>query len=145
MKYLVRQQHLWTNKFLNILDGLPWNFVKIFFIFRGGILAILVIRWSLLNQHQQVIIFHISIGTKFNKDIHGSGDVSYWLWWSPDFSSGMTMKTKFLVLTEVSQQLLDEFAMKSGGDVHVPLKMNCNIFGNPLTFHLVPSSGQNFK
>ncbi len=32
--------------------------------------------------------------------------------------------------------------MKCGSDVHVPLRMNCKNFGDPLTFHLAPSSGQ---
>ncbi len=30
--------------------------------------------------------------------------------------------------------------MKCGSDIHVPLRLNCNDFGDPLTFHLVPSS-----
>ncbi len=33
--------------------------------------------------------------------------------------------------------------MKPSADSHVPQRMNCNGFGDPLTFHLVPSSGQN--
>ncbi len=32
--------------------------------------------------------------------------------------------------------------MKCGSDVHVPLRMNCKNFGEPLTFHLAPSSGR---
>ncbi len=34
--------------------------------------------------------------------------------------------------------------MQFDTDIHVPLRMNSNNFGNPLTFHLVPSSGQTF-
>ncbi len=33
--------------------------------------------------------------------------------------------------------------MKFGTDIHVPL-MNCKLFGDLLTFHLAPSSGQHF-
>ena len=29
--------------------------------------------------------------------------------------------------------------------IHVPLRMNCKNFGDPLTFHRVPSSGQHFN
>ncbi len=32
--------------------------------------------------------------------------------------------------------------MNFGSDIHVPLKMNCSNFGDPLTFHPAPSSGQ---
>ncbi len=34
--------------------------------------------------------------------------------------------------------------MKFGTCIDVPVRMNCNHFSDPLTFHLVPSSGQNF-
>lgn len=34
-------------------------------------------------------------------------------------------------------------AMQFGTDTFVPFRMNCDSFGNPLTFHLDPSSGQN--
>lgn len=33
-------------------------------------------------------------------------------------------------------------AMTFGSDIHVPLRMNCNNFCGPLTFHPAPSSGQ---
>ncbi len=33
--------------------------------------------------------------------------------------------------------------MKFDARIDVPLKMNCNNFGDPLTSHVVPSSGQN--
>ncbi len=45
-----------------------------------------------------------------------------------------------LVQTEVSQQLSDEFCP----DIYVPLRMNCNNFGDALTLCLAPPSGQNF-
>ncbi len=32
--------------------------------------------------------------------------------------------------------------MKYGSDIHVLLRMTCKNFGDPLTFHLAPSSGQ---
>ncbi len=32
--------------------------------------------------------------------------------------------------------------MKFGSDIQVPLRMNCKNFGDPLTFHPAPSSGQ---
>ncbi len=34
--------------------------------------------------------------------------------------------------------------MEFVADIHVPLRMNYNNFGDPLTFHLAPSSGPNF-
>lgn len=33
--------------------------------------------------------------------------------------------------------------VKLGADIHVPLRMNWKMFGDPLTFLLAPSSGQN--
>ncbi len=52
----------------------------------------------------------------------------------------MTMRFPFVVLSEMSQQQLDEICheMKFGSDIHVPLRMNCNNFGDPSTFHLAP-------
>ncbi len=38
-----------------------------------------------------------------------------------------------------------EWIAKFGTDIHVPLRMNCMNFNGPLTFHLAPSSGQNFN
>ncbi len=35
--------------------------------------------------------------------------------------------------------------MKFGTDIHRAQKVNPNDFGDPLTFHLAPSSGQNFS
>ncbi len=35
--------------------------------------------------------------------------------------------------------------MKFATHIHVPLRMSCNNFGDPLTFHLLPSSGQSFQ
>ncbi len=40
----------------------------------------------------------------------------------------------------VDRQLL-WIMMKFGTDIHVPLWMNCNNFGDPLMFPLAPSSG----
>ncbi len=34
--------------------------------------------------------------------------------------------------------------MKFVSDIHVPLRMNCMYFDDPLTFPLAPSSGQTF-
>lgn len=42
--------------------------------------------------------------------------------------------------SKVSKQLLD--AMKLGTHIHVPFRMNCSKFGDPLTFYLVPLSGK---
>lgn len=36
-------------------------------------------------------------------------------------------------------------AMKSGTDIHVILRMNCNVFWDPQKFHLVPSLCQNLN
>lgn len=35
--------------------------------------------------------------------------------------------------------------MTVGADINVPLKMNCNNIGDPLTYHLAPSSDQTYK
>ncbi len=35
--------------------------------------------------------------------------------------------------------------MKFSTDIHVPVRMNCNQFADPLTFHTAPSSGQNLS
>lgn len=32
-----------------------------------------------------------------------------------------------------------------GADIHVPIRMNCNTFSDPLTFQLAPPSGQDFN
>ncbi len=61
-------------------------------------------------------------------------------WWFPDFSSSATMRFTFVDLIEMSQQLLDG----SPWDL-VPIRMNCSMFGDPLTFHLAPLSGQHFN
>ncbi len=36
----------------------------------------------------------------------------------------------------------DEIWFRPEGNFHVTLRMTCNNFGDPLTFHLTPSSGQ---
>ncbi len=35
--------------------------------------------------------------------------------------------------------------MKFGTDIHAPLSVYFNEFGDPLTFHLAPSSSQNLN
>ncbi len=35
--------------------------------------------------------------------------------------------------------------MKFVSEIHVSLRMNCNKFGDPLTFHVAPSKGQLFR
>lgn len=45
--------------------------------------------------------------------------LSYWLWWSPDFSTSNNMRFTFMVLSENCVQLqkrMEEF----GADIHVP-------------------------
>ncbi len=64
---------------------------------------------------------------------------SYWLWWSCDSSSSTTMRLTVVVKWTVSAAV-GWIVMKCGSDVHVPLKMNCKNFGDPLTFHLAPQS-----
>ena len=39
---------------------------------------------------------------------------------------------------------ISQIDLKSGSDIPVPLRMNCNNFGDPLTFHPVSSSGLHF-
>ena len=52
------------------------------------------------------------------------------------------MRLTFVVFTEMSTGwiIIIFFA-----DIHIPLRMNVNHFGDPLTFHLVPSLGQNLN
>lgn len=35
--------------------------------------------------------------------------------------------------------------MKFGLDIHVPQRINCNHFGDPLTFNVAPPFGRNFN
>lgn len=49
-----------------------------------------------------------------------------------------TMRSIFMVLREMSQQLFDEFQKEFGTNIHVTLRMNCIHFGDPLNFHLAP-------
>lgn len=54
-------------------------------------------------------------------------------WWSPDICLRLT----FAVLSEMSQKQLDGlWIMKVGALACVFPKINCNNFGDPLTFHL---------
>ena len=50
-----------------------------------------------------------------------SEDESYWLWWSSDFSSSATMRSTFVVHSEISQpycQTIGWFAVKLVAHVH---------------------------
>jgi len=48
----------------------------------------------------------------------------------------------FNLLGEISQHLLQT---KRDPDIPVPPRMHCDNFGDPLTFHLTPSSDQIYK
>lgn len=51
-----------------------------------------------------------------------------------------------LVHTEISQQLLDGWiTLRIGADSHIPLRMNCNHFDDPLTFHVGSKKGKNIS
>ncbi len=54
--------------------------------------------------------------------------------------SRKTLTFEFWIQTEIAQQTVDGWI--GWFDVHVPLRMNCSNFGDLLTFHLAPSSGQ---
>ncbi len=56
--------------------------------------------------------------------------------------SSTTMRLTFVVLSEMAQTI-GWIVMKCVTDINVPLKMKNNHFGDPLTFPLAPSSGQN--
>ncbi len=60
--------------------------------------------------------------------------------WSLDSSA--TIRLTFVALTKTNIRWI---AIKFGTDIQVPLRMNCNHFDEPLTFHIAPSSGQNFN
>ncbi len=47
--------------------------------------------------------------------------------------------------TDFGDPPFDWIAVKFGTHVHASLRINCNNFGDPLTFNLAPSSGQNFN
>ena len=50
----------------------------------------------------------------------------------------LTFPGTFLVLSEMSQQLLD--GLTFGGHIHVTLRINCYNFHDPLTFYLAPKT-----
>ncbi len=54
---------------------------------------------------------------------------------------------KFMVTTDLRdhQTTIWWIAMKIVTDIHIPLSMNCNYFGDPLIFHLIPLVSQKFK
>lgn len=54
-----------------------------------------------------------------------------------DFTSSATLVVPFVVLSEMSRKQLDELPW-----TFIPLRMSCNDFVNPITFHLAPSSSQ---
>ncbi len=41
--------------------------------------------------------------------------------------------------------IIGQIAIKFGTNIHVPLRMNSNNFGDTLTFHLAPPAGQNLN
>ncbi len=57
-------------------------------------------------------------------------DESHWLWWSSDFPSSATMRLTFVVLSEMSLLDIGWIYMKVCADLHVPLRMNPNDFGD---------------
>lgn len=64
-------------------------------------------------------------------------DQSYWLWWY--------LVDIFVVLSEIFQQQLDGLPLNLAQTMTFPLRMISNIFGDPVTFHLEPASGQNYN
>ncbi len=52
------------------------------------------------------------------------------------------MRFRFVLLGEMAQQLILWIVMKFSTNIHVPLRMNCLNFGEPLTSNLAPSSDQ---
>lgn len=74
---------------------------------------------------------------KYGTEIHGSH-----MMYPTDFGGTPTfpLRWTFVVLSEMS---IGWIAMTLGPHVDVPLRMNYNIFGDPLTFQ--SSSGQNFN
>lgn len=51
-----------------------------------------------------------------------------------------------LVQTEISQELLDGWiTLRIGADSHIPLRMNCNHFDDPLTFRVGSEMGKNIS
>ncbi len=74
-------------------------------------------------------------GTKFCTDIHGFHIVIY----SNDFSSSATIDICGFECLESSRQPVEELLWNLVQTFFVPHKMNCD------SFHLVPSSDQNFN
>lgn len=50
-----------------------------------------------------------------------------------------------VVLSEILRVTSEWIALKFGTDFNVSLMMDCNKFGDPSTFHLPPSLGQNYN
>lgn len=53
--------------------------------------------------------------------------------------ANLAKKAATWLQTEISHQLLERFVMKSITDIHVPLRMNCNNFNDPLLYDKIPS------
>lgn len=83
-------------------------------------------------------------------------------WWSTDFSTGKNLDqhVKFSVIqwnTSVNSYWMDSWLQDDifhwfwwSFDfftciIYIPLRMNCEIFGHLLPFHLVPTLGQNWS
>lgn len=85
------------------------------------------IYWMYCNK-----IFHV-----FSRLLE---DESSWLWWSYGFSSGATMRFIFVVLSEISQQLLDGHTWNA---VHT--SMSCKNLGDTLVFSSGAIIGSKFQ
>lgn len=55
----------------------------------------------------------------------------------PDFSSSAIVRLKCLVQGEMSQELLDCFALKICTHIHMPFKINCKHFGDSTIFYVM--------
>ncbi len=113
--------------------GLPRNLVQIFKVPRGWILMLMLMpltTFPLVPPAGQSFLlssemFRCSrwIGTNFCKDIHGSQRMS-----PNDFNDPFFFSSRFKCLNDYW------IVIKKSH----PSRMNCNNFGDPLTFHLTP-------
>lgn len=93
-----------------------------------------IFKWSIL----------ITIGCvalQFGTDIYSAQTSgSYLLWGSPDYSYGNIMMVTFVFLEKCWMG-----CRESWSHTHVPLRVKCNDFGDPLISHLASSPGLYFN
>ena len=76
-------------------------------------------------------------------DIHAANRMNPNDFSSLDLSSTATNSSKISIISLSTYTVW--IGTKCSTNIHVPCRMNLNDFGDPLTFHLAPPSGQNMN